>query len=37
MHLFCAGFDQKLEEVILVHHFDLFLLNIGGPDSTADG
>ena len=36
MHLLCANFDQKLEEVILVHHYDLFLPNFGGHDSTAD-
>ena len=29
MHLLCADVDQKLEEVILVHHYDLFLLNSG--------
>ena len=33
MHLFCA---EKLEEVIMVHHYDLFLLNSGCPYSTAD-
>ena len=36
MHLFCADFGQKLEEVILVHHYDLFLPSFGGHDSTAD-
>ena len=36
MHLFCADFDQKLEGVILVHHYDLILLNSGGLVSTAD-
>ena len=36
MHLFCADFDNKMEELILVHHYDQFLLNSGGPDSTAD-
>ena len=34
--LFCADFDQNPEEVILVHHYDLFLPNFGGHDSTAD-
>ena len=32
----CADLDEKLEEVILVHRYDLFLLKSGGPDSTAD-
>ena len=36
MHFFCADFDQKLEGVILVHHYDLILLNSGGLVSTAD-
>ena len=36
MHLFCADFDQKQEEVILVCHYDLFLPNCGGLDLTAD-
>ena len=36
MHLFNADFDQRLEKVILDNHYDLFLLNSGGPDSTAD-
>ena len=27
---------KDLEEVILVHHYDLFLPNFGGHDSTAD-
>ena len=26
---------KKLEEVILVHHYDLFLPNFGSHDSTA--
>ena len=29
-------FDQKLEEVILVRHYDLFLRVCGGHDSKAD-
>ena len=37
MHLFCADFDQKkLEEVILIHHYDLFLPNFSGHHSMAD-
>ena len=36
MHLFCADFNQKLKEVISVHHYDLMLLNRGGLVSTAD-
>ena len=27
---------KDLGEVILVHHYDLFLPNFGGHDSTAD-
>ena len=26
MHLFCADFDQKLKEVILVHHYNLLTI-----------
>ena len=33
---FCADFDQKLGEVNLVHHYDLFLPNCGCHDFTAD-
>ena len=35
IHLFCADFDLKVEEVILVYHYDLLLLNSGGPDSQC--
>ena len=35
MHFICADFDQKMEQVILVNNYDLFLLNSGGPDDTA--
>ena len=35
MHLLYADF-QKLEEVTLVHQYDLFLPNFSGHDSTAD-
>ena len=35
-HLFGAGFDQKLEEVISVRHYGIFQPNYGSHDHTAD-
>ena len=35
MHVFCADFDPKLEEVLSVHHSDLFLSYFGSHDSSA--
>ena len=34
MYVVCADFDQKLEEVLLVHHYDLFLSYFGSHSSA---